>query len=92
MVIKFAVERLPGSPLIRSSIRKELRAFRPSGDGYWIVGVTLRDGRRFSGVRISKRFQIESPEAPTFVGGDIVSVTWEGLGHEVPPSSPVRVE
>lgn len=78
VALKFAVERLSGSRFIRSSIRKDLREFRPSGDGYWIVAVTLRDGRRFSGVRINGQFRVESPTPPAFVGGDIASVTWEG--------------
>ena len=59
-------------------VRQKLRTFDESGMGYWIVTVTLRDGKRYRNVFITDVYRFGSSTDVPFRLADIVDVAWDG--------------
>jgi hypothetical protein len=70
-------------------LRTKIKSFDESGMDYWIVIVTLRDGRRFSNVYINGLFQLCFRDLCPFGPEDIVDVEWEGHRGSRSSSAPV---
>lgn len=71
-VISHMRRKVPGH------VRRKIVTFDESGMGYWFVTATIRDGRRFSNVCISDRFELGFPDVCPFQAREIVDVTWDG--------------
>jgi hypothetical protein len=62
-----------------AALRSKLSSFAYSYPEHWVVSATTRDGRRFSRVVISERFQLVSDAALPFRLHDLADVAWEGI-------------
>ena len=71
-------------------LRRRLSTVDYSYPEHWVVTATLRDGRRFSRLVISNRFQLASRSALPFRLRDVQDVAWEGL-VEVPVGPVVQL-
>ena len=79
---------------LSKQVREKLESFDESGMGYRIVAVTLKDGRRYSGVVISDGLFGHSfgfPDQTPFKLGDIVDIAWEGYRGDRITGPPVEL-
>jgi hypothetical protein len=79
LAFKIIAERSALVDALAAPLQRKLSTFEFSYPEHWVVTATTRDGRRFSGVVIDKRFRLESRSALPFAIRDVEDVAWEGL-------------
>ena len=79
ILLKLGTEKAGWTDSLPASLRRKLSHFDDSFPGHWVVTVTMRDGRRFSHVVISRRFRLESEVSVPFRLRDVDDVAWEGF-------------
>jgi hypothetical protein len=87
IAIKLMAEKAELVDSLPAPLRRKLSTFDYSYPAHWVVTATLRDGRRFSRLVISNRFQLESQTVLPFKLRDLEDVAWEGVVG--PPVGPV---
>ena len=81
IAIKRSAERAHLVDSLAMSLQTRLSTLAFSYPDHWVVTATLRDGRRFSRVVISNRFQLVSQGTLPFELRDVAEIAWEGPGR-----------
>lgn len=79
LAIRAFTERSGLVDSLPAPLRSKLASFAYSYPEHWVVSATTLDGRRFSRVVISERFQLVSDAALPFRLHDLADVAWEGI-------------